>query len=282
MVGFIEGAVMAESRRAGKATPRAASAGYTTKIIKAGALLSDTKTLLGHWDISASVRENLDRFRQENLLGKSSRSRVEDILKIFRQRYLNDQSITSALVELVRNGFPAQSVDWILYFHSARADHLLHDLVTEALLKQKQAGIIDIDVAQVERTLSRWVSDGKTTTEWSSPTIRRVAQGLLSTLRDFGVLQGAVKKRITALYLPVEAFAYIAFHLKQLEPSGTRLLDHPDWRLFFLTHDGVERFLIEAHQKSLLEYHAAGTVTRLTFPVDTLEAFARVLIERTH
>ena len=61
---------------------------YRTKIIKAGALLADTKTLLAHWDETCSVSENLDRFRRENIFGKASRSRVEDILAIFRQRYL--------------------------------------------------------------------------------------------------------------------------------------------------------------------------------------------------
>lgn len=48
---------------------------YSSKIIKAGALLADTKTLLAHCDTSASEQENLDRFRRENLFGKSSRSR---------------------------------------------------------------------------------------------------------------------------------------------------------------------------------------------------------------
>jgi hypothetical protein len=31
---------------------------------------------------------NLERLRRENVLGKASRSRVEDVLAIFRQRYL--------------------------------------------------------------------------------------------------------------------------------------------------------------------------------------------------
>jgi len=34
-------------------------------------------------------------------------------------------------------------------------------------------------------------------------------------LRDFGVLHGAVNKRIAPAYMPVAAFAYIAFYLKQ-------------------------------------------------------------------
>ena len=59
---------------------------YASKIIKAGALIGDTKTLLSHWHITATVDENLNRLRRENVFGKASRSRVEAILAIFRQR----------------------------------------------------------------------------------------------------------------------------------------------------------------------------------------------------
>lgn len=276
---------MVRSRK--KSTPRrkatqACSEPYSTKIIKAGALLSDTKTLLSHWDSGQLLRDNLRRFQEENLFGKASRSRVEDILRIFRQRYLKEEEVTRALVTLVQKRFPTASLDRILYFHSAKADSLLQDAVTEILLPRKGQGISDIDVIDLQRELSKWVAKGKTASEWSEPTTRRVAQGLLSTLRDFGVLQGAVNKRIAPAYLPIEAFAYVMFYLKQHQPSGAKLIDLPDWKLFFLPHEGVERFLFEAHQKHLLEYHAAGTVTRLTFPADTLEEYANVLAKRTH
>ncbi len=96
------------------------------------------------------------------------------------------------------------------------------------------------------------------------------------------MLQGAVRKRIAPAHLTVEAFAYVMFYLKQQQPSGARLVEHPDWRLFFLPREGVERFLFEAHQRGLLEYHAAGSVTRLSFPASTLEEYAHVLAERAH
>ncbi len=57
---------------------------YTSRIIKAGALLPDTKLLLKSWDEDVDVQANLDRVRQENLFGKASRSRIEDILLVFR------------------------------------------------------------------------------------------------------------------------------------------------------------------------------------------------------
>jgi hypothetical protein len=51
---------------------------YSSKIIKAGALIGDTKTLLSHWDVDAPVDDNLSRVRRHNIFGKASRSRVED------------------------------------------------------------------------------------------------------------------------------------------------------------------------------------------------------------
>jgi hypothetical protein len=141
-------------------------------------------------------------------------------------------------------------------------------------------GITEIDTLEIQQPLKKWVDAGKTSGEWSEPTILRIAQGLLSALRDFGVLQGAVKKRIAPAYLPVAAFAYVVFYFKQHQPSGAKLVELPDWKLFFLPREGVERFLFEAHQHGLLEYHAAGSVTRLTFPANTLEEYAHVIAER--
>lgn len=258
----------------------AAPPAYTSKIIKAGALLPDSKTLLAHWDVAASVQENVERLRRENVFGKASRSRVEDILAIFRQRFLTEESVTSALVLLVKRRFPAASLDRILYYFAAKADPLLHDVVTEVLVPLHSDGIDSVDVVALKRPLKKWVNEGKTNGQWSDPTVVRIAQGLLSALRDFGVLQGAVKKRIAPAFLPVEAFAFLMFYFKQHQPSGVRLLELADWNLFFLHREAVERFLFEAHQHDLLEYHVAGSVTRLTFPANTLEEYANVLAQR--
>ena len=270
-----------QSKRVQDRTP-ATGARYSSKIIKAGALLSDTKTLLSHWDTSCPVQANLGRIRRDNVFGKASRSRVEDILAVFRQRYLVEDEVIKALVTLVRDRLPAVALDRILFFHAAKSDPLLYDVVVEWLAPLQRQGSIDIDVGDVQRLLGTWGGEGKTKGEWSEETACRVAQGLLSTLRDFGVLQGVVQKRIAPTYVPVTAFAYVMFYLKQHQPSGVRLVEHLDWRLFFLPREGVERFLFEAHQRGLLEYHAAGSVTRLSFPAPTLEEYAHVLAERAH
>ena len=56
--------------RASRSVSRAAATPYSSKIIKAGALISDTKTLLAHWHPSETVAENTARLRRENVFGK--------------------------------------------------------------------------------------------------------------------------------------------------------------------------------------------------------------------
>jgi hypothetical protein len=255
---------------------------YSTKIIKAGALLADTKLLLAHWNPGTAVKENLERVKRENLFGKASRSRVEDILAMFRQRYLSDPNVIRALVALVGDRLPAASLDKILYFHTAKNDCLLRDVVTEMLMPMHSRGVSELDVNEFTSAVSKRGAGGRGASRWSDPTTHRVVRGLLATLRDFGVLQGVVNKRIAPTYLPISAFAYVAFFIKRQEASGDRLVESPDWKLFFLTRDGVERFLVEAQQHNLLEYHAAGRVTRLTFPTESPEEYAHVVARGSH
>src|SRR6185437_10696053 len=109
----------------------------------------------------------------------------------------------------------------ILYDHAAQADPLIRDVVVEWLVPLPGGGISSIDVSEVRRLLAGWVAEGKSRGAWSEPTTRRIAQGFLATLRDFGVLQGAVRKRLAPAYIAVTAFAYVMFTLKQHHPSGS-------------------------------------------------------------
>jgi hypothetical protein len=255
---------------------------YSSKILKSGAMLSETKILLAGWDDSASIQDNFYRFRQSNILGKASRSRVEDILQVFRQRYLNEAQVTKALIGMKKAKYSADSLDQILYFHTARSDPLIHDFVIEVLWPRYQNGRQDILVKDAEKWIRQKISEGVTTSPWSENTIVKSARGLMSTLRDFGILQGLNNKSLIPDYLPVDAFSYIAFYLSELQPSGKRLLESKEWQLFFLRTEAVEHLFMEAHQQHLLDYHAAGSVVRIVFPSESIEEYVHVILERAH
>lgn len=251
---------------------------YTSKIVQVGAQLADTRTFLIHWDEAKTVTENLKQFQSQNIFGKASRIRVSRVLQVFRERYLNEESVIASLVTLAKGGISSEILDPILYFFTAQSDYLLHDIVTEFLVEAKKTGASEINSDDVLEIIKRWSDEGKTSKQWAVGTMERMAVGLLATLRDFRVLRGVVNKELAPVYLPIESFAYIACYLKQTQPSGQRLIHDPEWRLFFLSPQAVEHFFIEAQQRKLLEYHAAGPVIRISFPVDTLEEYANVIL----
>jgi len=255
---------------------------YTSRIIKASALLPDTKLLLSNWNINQDVKANLLRVRQANIFGKASRSRIEDILRIFQHRYLSDPPLLRALVILVQQNFRDEGLDRILYFQTLRADRLLLDVVTQVLAPRAQSGQQEITVHDIEEWIGEQIAAGKTIRAWNDETANRVAQGIMATLRDFGLLQGVINKRIVPIYLPTTAFSFIAFQLSVTHRSGDKLLHAPEWNAFLLHRETVERLFLEAHQERLLEYYAAGRVIRIEFPATSIEEYAHALTQRTY
>ena len=256
---------------------------YSSKIIKASGLLADTKTLFAFWDENKTAEENFQEARRANIFGKASRSRVGDILTIFRQRYYLDDGSDLALRRLARSGLPAEVVDRVLYYYAALADPLIYDFVTEYLYDLHERGRHVITVEDAFEFLHRAISAGQTTTPWSETTQERVARHLLATLRDFRVLRaarGSPRKTFAPAHLPVEAFLYIAFDIHRDVASGERLLHYPHWRLFLLDVNTVERLFVEAHQLSYLRYEAAGSIIRIEFPYKDLVALVDALVER--
>ncbi len=258
---------------------------YSSKIIKASGLLADTKTLFAHWDENKTAEENFQEARRTNIFGKASRSRVEDILAIFRQRYIPENGSGPVLRRLVQSDLPVEVVDRVMYYYAALADPLIYDFVAEYLFELYQRGRQVVTQEDALEFINQATAQGRINPPWHSAETRlRVAQGLLSTLRDFRVLQaakGSPRKTFAPVHLPIEAFLYIAFDIQCQVASGERLLRHPHWRLFLLNINAVERLFLEAHQLGYLRYEAAGSIVRIQFLYDNLAALVEAMLERS-
>lgn len=256
-----------------------------TSLTKSSGLLADVSLLFSAWDESKTVEENFDTVIRQNVFGKASRHRVTEILRIFRQRYLPNDGSDQAFRIFVGSSLPSEVTDRVIYFYTALAEPMIYDFVAENLYTLYQRGERNVTVRTAQQFIGDAINEGKTVGKWEAESTReRVAQGLLSTLRDLGVLSGAVgshSKTIAPAHLHVLAFAYMAFHLKRSEPSGERLIDHRHWRLFFLSQREVETYLAEANAQKLLTFQAAGSIVRIEFPTTDFTEYAHALIGRT-
>ena len=253
---------------------------YTSRIQKGGALLDDMRLLVRSWSNGCATQQR-NSIVAENVLGKGSRARAEDTYRrAFLPRFIQGSPPEAWKIvrHLEERDVPIDVLRPVYYWITARSEPLLYDFVCEEMTHR--------DVQQVITTheTANWIATrlstcGKT---WSPTVTRKVAQGLLATLRDFGILQGRAKKRVAASYLPIESFSYIAFALHEEGVSGKQLVEHSDWRLFLLSSPAVERMFLEADRAGLLRFHAAGRIVRVDFAAQDTTEMADVVTRRAH
>jgi hypothetical protein len=254
---------------------------YTSKIIKVAAHIPDAKIFLSEWNEGLSSEENLDNFVQHNIFGKPSRVAVKNVLNAFKERFLLGDDSDKALRKLVKADVDQTVVNRILYYHTALADKLLYDFVTQYLYGLYLSADLFINTLKAQVYIQNLSKEGKTTAIWSEKVCNRVARNILTTLRDFDLLEGKVKKKITPPYLPTEAFVYVAYLLYRQNLSGEKIVNHEDWKLFLLDPSTVERMFIDAHQNGYLIYNAAGSIIRINFNFNNIEGIVDAIIERT-
>ncbi|MCI0601824.1 DUF1819 family protein [bacterium] len=251
---------------------------YTTRLQKGGAMLDEMRQLVRSWTDTDTEVQRLEGIRS-NVLNRATRVRTEHVFRYtFLPRFVNGP-IPNAW-KLAR---PLEDVEAsvgilrpVYFWITAKAEPIVADFCREFLLPRQHIARVSVEPAEAVQWLR---TKG---TEWSPAVTNKVALGLLAALRDFGILEGRARKRLASLELPIGGFAYIAFCLHQLGASSRELLFHPDWELFLLRTREIEQFFLQAHQFDLLQYHAAGSIVRIDFPVSTLKEYARVVVERSN
>lgn len=241
---------------------------YTVNIQKGGALLPDARRLIEVWDLSETVDANLDRVASENLLGKATRRRADDILlRCLSPRFVAPGThVIAALRQLIpdRRAFLEAA-----YYETSRDEALLAAFAEGPLSAWYKAGRARVTIEGA----TAWLLEQTTTgvlPEWS-PTVRtKVARGLLAALRDFEVLEGATIKRFAPPQLSARGFAYVAFRLREEGSSSAAIVASRAWRRWLLTADRVDDLFHQVARAGVLTYATAGTAVRIDWHVDSV------------
>ena len=251
----------------------------TSRIQKGGALLGDMRQLVCHWAAKAPGVPPA-RFVAE-VLQKPTRARAEDTYqRAFLPRFIAScpPDAWKLCAEIEQHDPPIEIIRLFYYWLTARAEPVLYRYVTEELWQVARTGNTEIRTED----LANWIriecqNAGK---KWSSTVTIKTARAMLAALRDFGILEGAAKKRIAPIHLPLETFCLIAFCLRTIVKQRGDLTAHKDWRLFLLSPENAERLFLEAHQRGWIDYQVAGGISRVEFPRQDYHAYCRHILSR--
>ncbi len=243
----------------------------SSRILKGGALLGDSRRLAEVWNRDLPARENLRRVDERNLLGKCSRARARDVLGVLRARFVDHgPQVMPAMQALVAD--PAAFGD-ACYYEMARVDGLLAAFAGGQLHEWFIAGRSYVNVEETAEWIASLVK-AQRLRPWSEQVRVRAAQGLLSTVRDFGVLEGAVRKRFAVPGMSPVGFAYVAYREQEQGRSSRALLASPIWRRWLLDAPRVAGLFAQAERLGVLRYSQVGSAVRIDWRVKTLEEVA--------
>jgi Putative inner membrane protein (DUF1819) len=237
---------------------------YTSRLLKGGAALDDTRRVVELWDVAAGPEANLDRISKENQLGKASRSRLDDVLnRVIRPRFVEPgPHVIPAMKGLLTDhrAFVEAS-----YFEASRSDALLAGFAEGPLWEWWHEGRTGVTVGETTSWLEKVAAEGRAP-NWTTSVRTRTAQGLLSTLRDFGVLRGLARsprKEFVPPAMSPRGFSYVAWREHERGASSRALVYGSMWHRWLLDTPSVLSMFGQAARLGVLRFSSAGSVVRV-------------------
>jgi hypothetical protein len=243
-----------------------------------GAMIEETYAVFAAWNFEKSKRENLNRLREENFIGAKSATWLRDVAKVLNRRF-DPGGRDRPLVILAKHGLPLDEWKPLLLWHMTRDEFLVRDFIETCLFGAYDAGAFRVRTDDVERYLSHIGKRGGTTEHvWSEQTTKRVTTGLLKMAVNFGFLRGSVTKEFVSFHLPERSFLYLLHAMRDEQVSPSKLIASPEWRLFLMRPDDVERELLRLHQYRKVDYQVAGSLVQLSLPCTSSGEYAERMV----
>jgi hypothetical protein len=239
-----------------------------------GTMIEETYTACKLWDASLTKDENFAYIRKSPEIPAKSASWRNDVCKVIHRRF-DFSGPDQPLVILAHNGCPFEQWKPLYLWHMTRDEFLLRDFLGKWLFQQHREGALRVTSADVIPYLKSLGQSGRYTETWTNHTMSRVAVGLLRAATDFGILRGTIAREFTSYHLPDPCFVYLLHALAESIPNARAIIQSPDWHLFLMDADDVERQILRLHQFQKLHYEVAGSIAQLTLPCASALDYAR-------
>ena len=251
------------------------SSGFSTRLVRKGALIEETYLAFRAWDITMSVRENLDAIRRTNSIGAKNNGWLREIVVTLSSRFSRVADI-QPLVHLAQKGFPVEKWKHCLLWHIGPADNLYFAFATNWLIEQHRRGVQSLrteDVVPFVRDITHGQAKGGG--DLSQYGLVRAGRDLLRMASDFELLTTGTIKHFTSHHLPEDCFLYVCHGIFDREANPFRVVNSKDWHLFLMTARDVEQELFRLHQFKKVHYEVAGSLSQLTLPCKSLMEYAQ-------
>jgi len=255
------------------------SGSWSTRNSSKGALISETIKCLHFLAAGHTFGELRKAVLSDDFLHKRTRESREKCWHSLTWRYFwpLGNPVARALVSLTRNSRLSLVLKGAIYFHFCLSDRATYDVATDLLWRLQSLGRREVSVSDIERYFMESSVLHPEVSHWAPSTRRKLANSIAAALRDFGRLEGKVRKRLVQPPMPNELLLYVARFLKDEGCSSREILSSFDFRLWGRSREDVAAAFRQEASRGLLRFEWSGNTVVLDLGEETFDAYAQRL-----
>lgn len=240
---------------------------YNGRYITKGAMIAETGNLVAALTEGLTINDLRIRVLDGTIFSqraRASRSRMWDVIS---HAYLSGPPwITAGLQAAHRIGPQSREFVSLLYLLFTLRDHLTYDFVTATLWSKWVAGEVAVSREDLFGLIDSAGEEQPQVARLASATRLRLAQNVLTSLRDFGLLTGARNKTLVRPVLPLATAEHLLHILTAEGVRGAEVLADPAWRLFLCQETDVADVLRRLAQAQRIRFEKVGGTVVLETP----------------
>ncbi len=241
------------------------SAPYTSRLSARSALYTDLHVLLDAQFASSSLVEYRTLIIDKNCLARKSAAERQKMWKELKPRYILDAEhpVFAAFLKEWQRCSSESERGLTAYILLALNDRLVADLGSQWLFSRLRRAPAELRVNDVLGFIKASAKVHPEATKWSDNTRTAVARKYCTSIRDFGLAKGTVRKTTVR---PALYGAPIRLLIRALRLVGTRDLDivhAPIFKLLSIEGAEVIDAFAELHRLEALHFRMQGDIVEL-------------------
>ena len=242
------------------------------KIAHHSTYIDETKRILRTYVECGSYEELEQQVVEENILNKNTDEYRTNILREVARRHIPDKEeyTETPLMQVMAANVRSDVTDWCLYYEFAQ-DPFIRLVTIDFLYPEFERGTLSVQAVDIVEFIKTIQDNYADLQERSESTINEAATKYLTSLRNFGLLEGTQQKEFAVTYVPDETIAYVVYQLfEKGANSASEVIEHDDWKLFLMNESEVQRRLRDISPE-YVSYEKRGSTERLVRKYDNME-----------
>ena len=257
---------------------------FTTQLQAGLGMINETLALLRLWEPGDTAARLSEKAIASGTFARATARRTRNIVsEMFAPRYLSgNDGPAGRLKALVESGLPADDLRQLFFLHTARAQAVFAEFVTDVYWAQYAGGALRLGRRQAQDFVRRALDAGRMRKRWTESTIIKVSGYVIGCCSDFGLLDDAQRsdRAIQRFAIRPAVALYLAYELHSGGLSDASVIAHGDWRLFGLDNSEVLKTVKGLAHDGHLIVQAGGDVVHISWTYATMEACISALAQR--